>query len=171
MITAIVYDFDGVMTNNLVSLDNSGQESVFVNRSDGLGVRLLTEDGYLQAILTSEESGPASIRASKLGLEVIQGSRDKGLSLRKWASENDLDLQNIAFVGNDVNDLPALEICGFPILVNDSFLAAVDHRRVFRLSTNGGMGVVRELAGYLLGLDSSSDRIVEFHSWLKVAVA
>ena len=168
MIKGIIYDFDGVMTDNSVLISESGEELVSVNRSDGLGIRLLGENGFPQLVLSTEMSGLASVRAEKLGLQIKSGSTDKAADLLAWAFENDLRPSDIAFVGNDVNDLPALNACGFPIIVNDAFLTSPAQGRFFRLSRPGGRGAIRELAGFLLNPqgESASLRQKEFDAWV-----
>ena len=167
MIRGIAYDFDGVLTNNLALITKDGQEAVVVNRSDGMAIRLLGEEGFRQVIITTEKSGPAEARANKLELEIRLGSPDKAEDLRTWASMNKLELSEVAFVGNDINDLPALRACGFPIIVNDAFIQDQKPGEFFRLSRRGGQGAVRELLDYIIAPQGNlvSDRHEEFHSW------
>lgn len=162
-IKGIGYDFDGVMTNNLVYLAEDGVERVGVNRSDGLAVRLLAEAGLRQVLITTEEGGPAHMRAAKLGIDIISNCSDKGAALSEWAGKHNLSLLDLAFVGNDINDSSALRIVGYPVVTGDSFFDS--DRSLFRLSSNGGTGCVRELAGYILGFENRNPGQEHFDAW------
>ena len=84
----IVYDFDGVMTDNKVILSEDGLESVIVNRSDGLAVSRLKSCGIPQVILSTEKNKVVAKRAQKLGIPLIQGVSDKSESLRRYCRQN-----------------------------------------------------------------------------------
>ncbi|MGI6878120.1 cytidylyltransferase domain-containing protein [Microbacterium sp. gxy059] len=148
-VDAVVTDFDGVHTDDRASIASDGTEQVRVSRSDGMGVRLLSEAGIPVLILSTETNPVVSTRAAKLGVEVIQASRDKGRALRDWAERQGIPLRRIAYVGNDVNDLPALEAAGWPVVVPNAHPLAAASARVV-LSRAGGSGAVRELAERVL---------------------
>lgn len=146
----LVFDFDGVFTDNTVVVDQHGTESVVCDRSDGMGVSMLRQAGLDMAILSTETNPVVAARAAKLSLEVHQGSSDKAADLQALVAARDADLGRVAFVGNDVNDLPALDLVGVPIAVAD---AVPDVLKVARWVTSrpGGRGAVREIADQLLG--------------------
>ncbi|KQM14297.1 acylneuraminate cytidylyltransferase [Plantibacter sp. Leaf171] len=148
-VDAVVTDFDGVHTDDRASIDADGVERVSVHRGDGLGVRLLREAGLPFLILSTERVPIVAARAAKLGVDVVYGSADKASALRDWAETNAVPLERIAYLGNDVNDIPALEIVGWPVVVSDAHPAA---RAVSRLvlERRGGDGAVRELADLVL---------------------
>ena len=148
-VDAVVTDFDGVHTDDRASIDADGVERVSVHRGDGLGVRLLREAGLPFLILSTERVPIVAARAAKLGVDVVYGSADKASALRDWAATNAVPLERIAYLGNDVNDIPALEIVGWPVVVSDAHPAA---RAVSRLvlERRGGDGAVRELAELVL---------------------
>lgn len=114
-IDIIVYDFDGVMTNNRVIFMQDGTEAVIVNRGDGLGVAKIRSFGIPQLLLSTEANSVVKARADKLKLEVISGCRDKKKTLLSLCSDKGYDCRRVAYVGNDVNDLEAMKIAGFPI--------------------------------------------------------
>lgn len=97
-------------------------------------------------------------RCQKLGVECVQGVDDKAKALRGWLDDKGVDLAETAYVGNDVNDLPALDIVGFPFVVNDAHPDLAGRGR--RLSRPGGRGAVREVTDLLLGTGytGSSDK-------------
>ena len=87
----------------------NGDEAVACNRSDGMGIRMLLTAGVPLVIISTEENPIVTVRGTKLNLEVIQGVVDKLPRLVDWAGENGLSLDQIAFVGNDVNDVQCLK--------------------------------------------------------------
>ena len=96
-------------------------------------------------------------RGEKLGVEVLQGIEDKASALDKWVTDNELDLEQVAYLGNDVNDAPALERVGWPVVVGN---AHPDIKAISRvaLRASGGEGAVRELADMIIsGLKDGDD--------------
>jgi YrbI family 3-deoxy-D-manno-octulosonate 8-phosphate phosphatase len=144
----IVYDFDGVMTDNKVYVDQNGNEMVQVNRSDGLGVSEIKKLGIEQIIISTEKNTVVSVRARKLGIPCLQGIDNKKKALQEHCRENNIDLNKVAYVGNDINDKEAMEIVGLtycPADAHDSIKGISNHV----LKTKGGHGVVRELLDLL----------------------
>ena len=147
-IKLIVYDFDGVMTDNKVYVDEFGKESVQVNRGDGLGVSEIKKIGIEQIIISTEINAVVSSRAKKLKIECLQGVDNKKLVLIDYCSQNKINIETVAFIGNDINDKDAMEIVGY------SFCPFDAHKSIRELSdhtfqTKGGGGVIRELFEYL----------------------
>jgi D-sedoheptulose 7-phosphate isomerase len=148
-IDLIVYDFDGVMTDNRLSLTEDGVESVVCSRADGLGVDLLRRAGIPQIIISTETNSVVLARARKLGLEALHGVPDKRKALVEYCETRACDLRRVIYVGNDLNDLTAMESVGFPVSPADGH-AAIRARSCFVTRAAGGAGVVRELADELL---------------------
>lgn len=148
-VLAVVTDFDGVHTDDTAGVDEYGEEHVRVSRSDGMGVRLLREAGIPVLILSTERNPVVTARARKLGVEVIQNSRDKRAALEEWAADAGIPLERIAYVGNDINDVEALGAVGWPVAVPGSHPLAAAAARV-QLTRRGGHGAVRELAERVL---------------------
>ncbi|WP_367649213.1 cytidylyltransferase domain-containing protein [Aeromicrobium stalagmiti] len=146
---AVVTDFDGVHTDDRVTVDQHGVESVEVNRSDGMGVARLRRAGIPFLILSSETNDVVRARAAKLGVDVVSGCDDKLRVLTSWAEAQGVALADIAFLGNDVNDVACLRAVGWPVVVAD---AHSDARRasLIVLRRRGGDGAVRELADRVL---------------------
>lgn len=143
-IKLIVYDFDGVMTDNKVYIDQNGNEMVQVNRADGLGVSEIIKLGIQQIIMSTEVNPVVTQRAIKLKIPCFQGLDNKKDALLDYSKKNDIDLKKVAYVGNDTNDMGAMEIVGFSFCPNDSHESIkkiADHI----LPRNGGDGVIREL--------------------------
>ena len=147
-IKLIVYDFDGVMTNNIVYIDQNGNEMVQVNRADGLSISEIKKLGIKQIIISTEKNPVVSARAIKLGIPCLQGIENKKDVLLVYCQKNDIDLNHVAYIGNDINDKNAMEISGLtfcPSDAHESIKAISDHI----LETKGGSGVIRELLDLL----------------------
>ena len=150
-VTFVVFDFDGVMTDNRVLVAEDGRESVFCSRADGLGVQMLCRAGVGCLILSAETNPVVSARAAKLGVECVQGVVGaKGEALRGIIRDRGLDPARVAYVGNDVNDVECLRLVGVPICVADAWPAARSAAR-YVTARRGGDGAVREVCDLLLG--------------------
>ena len=152
VIDAFVFDFDGVLTNNLVHLDQNGKESVSCSRADGLAFDVLRKLDKPAFILSTENNPVVAMRAKKLKIPVVQGVDDKVEAIKKLANKNNYNLKNILYVGNDLNDYLVMQLCGYTICPTDSHFKIKEISDVV-LKTNGGNGVVRELLEDVLDLD------------------
>ncbi|MFD5214167.1 cytidylyltransferase domain-containing protein [Microbacterium sp. NPDC058345] len=146
---ALVTDFDGVHTDDTATVDSEGRESVRVSREDGMGVSRLRRAGIPMLVLSTEQNPVVARRAEKLRVPVLHGIDDKAAALAAWASENGIPLADIAYVGNDVNDLGALDLVGWPIAVANAHPAVKAAARVV-LARRGGEGAVREVIERML---------------------
>jgi 3-deoxy-D-manno-octulosonate 8-phosphate phosphatase (KDO 8-P phosphatase) len=140
----IVYDFDGVLTDNKVLVDQHAKESVAANRSDGLAVSMFSKLGINQIIISTEVNEVVARRAEKIKIPYIHGVEDKLSVMKKYLSENKINKDNVIFVGNDLNDKSVMEYIGIPVAPAD---AATEIIRIAKIITQkkGGEGVVREL--------------------------
>jgi len=147
-IQLIVYDFDGVMTDNKVIIFEDGTESIVANRSDGLGVEILKKRGINQIILSTESNNVVRARAKKLDLPVIYACEDKKSTLIKYCKEKGHNLSKVVYVGNDINDLEAMEVVGYPIAPAD---AHIEIKKIAKIVTKvrGGDGVIREIVDFI----------------------
>lgn len=147
-IELIVYDFDGVLTDNKVIIREDGLESVAVNRSDGLAIIMMKKMGLKQIILSKERNRVVEARASKLGIPAIRGIDDKRKELIDYCSKNAISLKNVVYIGNDINDLEPMQIVGYPVCPSDAY-EEIKKVSKFIAKTPGGAGVVRELLRYI----------------------
>lgn len=145
IIKLIVFDFDGVMTDNRVLVNEKGEEAVWVNRSDGLAVEMIRKMGIPMLILSTETNPIVSVRAKKLNLPVLQAVSNKKEALLDYCNSEKIDLTEVMYVGNDINDLPAMELVGYKVVPSDAY-EEVKQISDIVLSSKGGGGVVRELA-------------------------
>jgi YrbI family 3-deoxy-D-manno-octulosonate 8-phosphate phosphatase len=143
-IRLVAFDFDGVFTDNMVYVMQDGSEAVRCFRSDGIGLKKLKQLGIETVIVSTESNPVVTTRAQKLHIRCFQNCEDKGQTLKDIAQEFGISLDEVAFVGNDINDQPCLASVGLPIVVQD---AHPDVRALARYRTNarGGCGAVREV--------------------------
>lgn len=142
-IRLVVFDFDGVLTDNRVIVSADGTESVVCCRSDGLGLRRLREAGVQALILSTEPNSVVRRRAKKLEVDCVQGVADKLVALRREASRRGVRLSETAYVGNDINDAACLRAVGLPVVVADAWPEIAPLAK-WVLGRPGGKGAVRE---------------------------
>ena len=148
-IRLVVLDFDGVLTDNRVWVDENGKESVAANRSDGMGIARLREAGISLVVLSSESNPVVTARCRKLGLPVIQGLQEKAVVLKKYLQDHQVHPAQAVYLGNDINDIPCFEVVGCALVVADAHPLA-RHAADIILERPGGHGAVRELCDRIL---------------------
>ena len=148
----LVFDFDGVLTDNKVLVFEDGSEAVACNRADGLGFEMLRAAGIHCIVLSTETNPVVSVRCRKLRVECVQGIGDKRSALKELCRRFRTGLESIWYVGNDLNDLQAMKLVGRAICPADAHPAvrSISHTT---LSVGGGSGVVRAIAEDLLVLE------------------
>jgi 3-deoxy-D-manno-octulosonate 8-phosphate phosphatase (KDO 8-P phosphatase) len=143
-------DVDGVLTDAGMYYSESGDEWKKFNTRDGMGIKLLQQSGLITALITQEQTKLVLRRAEKLAIpEVHQGARDKLAVLRDLVAKHGLTLGEVAYIGDDINDLQALKAVGFsasPADGDPSVLKAVH----YVCKKKGGEGAVREVADLIL---------------------
>lgn len=145
----IVFDFDGVFTDNKVYTSQNGAEMIICDRRDGLGINMLKELNIPMVILSTEHNPVVAVRAKKMGLNAETGCRDKEAFLKVFFSQKGISSSNVIYMGNDLNDLAAMKMVGYSICPSDA------HWRIkgaasYVLGSKGGDGAVREMAEKLL---------------------
>jgi YrbI family 3-deoxy-D-manno-octulosonate 8-phosphate phosphatase len=149
VLALVVFDFDGVMTDNRVLVTDDGREAAWCNRSDGTGLAALRRIGVPMLILSTETNPIVAHRARKLQIECIHACENKWTMLAGFLKERAIDPARVAYVGNDANDVECMQHIGLPISVADGFEPA---RRAARFVTKrpGGYGAVREVCDLIL---------------------
>ena len=140
----VAFDFDGVFTDNMVYVHQDGTEAVRCNRGDGIGLQKLAKLGLETVIISTESNPVVSARARKLKIRCQQDCQDKQAALENIAKEHSISLDEVAFIGNDVNDLTCLTKVGLPIVVKDAHQDVVALAR-YQTRNRGGYGAVREV--------------------------
>ena len=148
-IDAVVFDFDGVMTDNRVYIDQDGREAVRCHRGDGMGIEALRRTGVRLLVLSKEKNAVVQARCAKLQLACLSGIDEKPGALRLWCEREGVALEHTVYVGNDVNDLECMQLVGCGIAVADAHPEAKNCARMV-LTRNGGQGAVRELCDMIL---------------------
>ena len=147
-ISLIVYDFDGVMTDNKVLITEDGKEAVVCHRADGMAVSKIKEKGIPQMILSTEKNKVLEARAKKLNIEVFYGVNDKKAFLIDYCNGKNYSLKNVVYIGNDLNDLDVMNIVGFPLAPEDACQKVKDIAKII-FTKKGGEGVLDFLADSL----------------------
>ncbi len=148
-VSLVVFDFDGVMTDDRVWVNQDGVEFVAANRGDGMGVELLLKAGF-KAVIISTESNPAvAARAEKIGLPYFHDAGDKASVLTHYLEKENISSTETVFVGNDVNDLPCFPVAAYAVAVADA-QDQVHREADFILNSTGGHGAVREICDILI---------------------
>ena len=138
-------DFDGCLTDDRVWLNQDGEEFVAANRKDGLAVKRLKNLG-IQVVITSTETNKVVLaRGNKMGVEVLQGLADKAESIDQYLNQKNLSWNDVWYIGNDVNDLGAIEKANLSISPADA-VKKVRKTVDIVLKTNGGRGILSEIA-------------------------
>ncbi len=142
-IRLVSFDFDGVFTDNGVHVSQEGVESVRCCRSDGLGLRRLDEVGVDSMILSTETNPVIGVRAKKMNIACRQGIEHKLAVLDEERRRRGLSWEQVAFVGNDINDAECLKKAGLPVVVADAYPEIKPFAKLV-LNRKGGYGAVRE---------------------------
>jgi 3-deoxy-D-manno-octulosonate 8-phosphate phosphatase (KDO 8-P phosphatase) len=160
-IKLLICDVDGVLTDGGIIIDSNGVETKRFDVKDGHGLKLLQRAGIHVALLTGRESQVVSYRAEELGItEVIQGAKDKRKAYDVLKERTGFQDENIAYVGDDVVDIPVLRQVGVAIAVRD----AVDEVKAsahYVTSCSGGKGAIREIVQLILKTQNLWERVLE----------
>ena len=148
-IKLLLLDVDGVLTDGGIYLDDRGVETKRFDVRDGQGITLLQRAGIQTGIITGRSSKVVRHRARELGVEIVyQAVKDKAEIYEKIKRKTGLGNSQIAYMGDDLGDLPVLRRAGLAITVRKSWLAESDVDYVTQ--AHGGHGAVREIADLLL---------------------
>ena len=149
----IIFDFDGVFTDNNVYTDQNGNESVISSKFDGFGLKKLKDLGIDLFILSTEKNTVVEKRAKKLEIGFLQGlsSDEKATELHNLVENGNFNYKSVAYMGNDINDIQCLVDCGLAIVVNDCHPEVIKYAD-YITDTNGGHGAVREVCDIIEAL-------------------
>ncbi len=143
-------DVDGVLTDAGMYYGRDGEVLKKFNARDGHGLQRLREAGIAVAIVSKEDSAIVHARAAKLNIDdVFCGATNKRLAIDELCQRHHLDLAEVAFIGDDLNDLPALECVGLPCAVADA-VEPVRALAAYVTQHRGGDGAVREVCEFLI---------------------
>jgi YrbI family 3-deoxy-D-manno-octulosonate 8-phosphate phosphatase len=143
-IQLIVTDFDGVLTDNRVLVDEDGKEAVWCNRSDGLAIEMFKKKGVEVIVISKEKNPVVAQRCTKLDIEYYQGIDTKIDLFKQVVAEKKKNMKNVCYIGNDSNDVDCLKEAGLAIVSADAY-SEVKKIADKILESNGGQGVLREI--------------------------
>jgi 3-deoxy-D-manno-octulosonate 8-phosphate phosphatase (KDO 8-P phosphatase) len=145
-----IFDVDGVLTDGTLYLTDGGEEIKAFNSLDGHGMKMLRESGVELAIITGRTSRSVELRAKNLGIDLVfQGAADKALAFASLLKTRSLEASAIAYMGDDVVDLPVMLRCGFAITVPDAPLLVRQHAD-YLTRAKGGHGAAREACEFIM---------------------
>ncbi len=144
-------DCDGCLTDGGMYYSENGDELKRFNALDGMGFRLLREKGILTGVITGEKKELNRRRSKKLNLDILeQGVQDKLCMVEKLCQKYDISLQNVAYIGDDINDLDVIKAVGFGCSVPNG-IEEVKKAAMYVTKRWGGQGAVREVIDKVLG--------------------
>ena len=146
----LIVDIDGVLTDGGLHFDNRGEEYKTFNSLDGHGIRMLLDCGIEVAVITGRQSKIVNHRMGDLGVRhIYQGRRDKLPALEELLAACALDAEQLAYVGDDLPDLPVMQRVGFAIAVHNAHSFVKQHSD-WVTTAPGGRGAVREVTDFIL---------------------
>jgi 3-deoxy-D-manno-octulosonate 8-phosphate phosphatase (KDO 8-P phosphatase) len=155
-----IFDVDGVLTDGGLHYGAEGEAFKTFNVQDGLGIKLLQESGVLTGIISARRSPQVAARAKDLAIEFVhQGGHDKLTPFKALLDQLNLTEEQVAFIGDDVVDIPILSRAGFAVAVPNArpeVLARVHHVTQHR----GGHGAVREICEFVLRAQGNYERVM-----------
>lgn len=148
----LVMDVDGTLTDGKINISENGELFKSFSVKDGYGIKLLIEHNIIPVIITGRISKIVELRAQELRIiEVHQGVADKRLKLMEIVDRYDLDLNQIAYIGDDLNDLDAISCVGISYAPADAILEVKKSVKCV-LQSEGGNGALRECIDHILEL-------------------
>ena len=150
IIDAVVMDVDGVLTDGTFWWSVSGDELKRFSFMDVMGISIGRKAGLVFGLITGESTPFAELFANKMSItECHTGCKEKATALRLIAERQAIPLGNICYVGDDINDLPAMELAGLSAAPANAHPSVLDFANLC-LKNQGGSGAIRELVDYIL---------------------
>lgn len=164
MISLLVCDVDGTLTNGTVVCGDDETETKAFSVRDGLMLKVLPTFGITVIFLTGRNSNIVKKRGRELGVsDILQGIDDKEAVLRSYIAQHEINIKNVAYVGDDLNDYAAMTLCGFKACPAD---AAAEIREIcdYVSPLYGGYGAVRDICEHILKKNGMHDEFLKiFH--------
>ncbi len=157
LIRLVILDVDGVLTDGSLYLGNSGEELKTFNIKDGLGIKLLMQSGVEVGVITGRSSTLVAQRMESLGVQhVYQGRHEKLPAYQELVTKLGLQPEQVAYVGDDLIDLPLMRRTGFAVAVQDAHSLVKQHAH-WQTPSAGGRGAVREVCELLMKAQGTLD--------------
>ena len=156
-IKLVIFDVDGVLTDGSLYIDDNGRETKAFHSRDGHGMKMLQRTGVQIAIITGRTSPTVTYRMDNLGIQyVYQGQRDKLPAYQKLKNELGYKDEQIAYVGDDVVDLPVMRRVGFAVAVQDAHILVKQHAH-WQTPNSGGRGAARDVCELIMEAQNNLD--------------
>ncbi|RAW01316.1 KdsC family phosphatase [Pseudochryseolinea flava] len=160
-IKAIFFDIDGVLSDGRIIYDETGKELKNFNVKDGQIISYLKREGIIVGAISGRESATTTKRCAELKIDFChQGIVDKAQAFEKLAKHYQLKNKEIAFIGDDINDLPVFKLAGLSACPADTF-DYIKEKAVLVTAVKGGKGVLREVADLVLAARGAMEKIIE----------
>ncbi len=160
-IKLLIFDVDGVLTDGSLFIDDQGQEYKAFHSQDGHGIKMLQKHGVRCAIITGRTSRLVEHRMRNLGIDLIyQGQHNKLEGFADLLGRVDLEPRQVAYVGDDVVDLPVMRKVGLAIAVQDAHPWVIKHAH-WQTPRAGGRGAARDVCEMLLEAQGNLQRELE----------
>ncbi|GAB4197636.1 MAG: HAD hydrolase family protein [Phycisphaeraceae bacterium] len=160
-IQLIVFDVDGVLTDGALIYDNTGNELKRFNIKDGFGIRAAQHAGLRVGVLTARSSEVVHRRMKELKVDLyLHGAKDKAAGIEAISERARVSLEQTAFMGDDILDLPALRKVGYPMAVADAAIEVLETAE-FVSEAQGGRGAAREAIEHILRAQGRWDSVLE----------
>jgi 3-deoxy-D-manno-octulosonate 8-phosphate phosphatase (KDO 8-P phosphatase) len=157
----IVFDVDGVLTDGVLAYDDRGVETKRFHVRDGFAMKAAMAVGLKVAVLTARSSPAVAVRMAELKIDLfMQGCRNKGVGIETLAQRAGVELEQVAYLGDDILDLPAMVRCRYPMAVADG-VAEVRAAAKYVTQTPGGRGAAREAIEHILKAQKKWDAVIE----------
>jgi 3-deoxy-D-manno-octulosonate 8-phosphate phosphatase (KDO 8-P phosphatase) len=161
MVKILVLDVDGVLTDGSIYINDHGDEMKAFNSRDGHGIKLLQRAGIEAAIITGRVSRALKHRAEELGIRhIYQNAKDKRDAILKLSSDLGIDTREMAYMGDDVVDVPAMVLCAMSFAPSDA-MDIVKEKAEYVTKLAGGKGAVREAIEILLRKEGLYDEVMK----------
>ena len=160
-IKLVIFDVDGVLTDGSLFMGDDGQEYKAFNSKDGLGMKLLQQSGTPVAIITARQSNVVKLRMKSLGIELLyQGQQEKLPAFEKLLEKLSIDANEVAYVGDDLIDLPIMIRCGLAIAVADSHERVIEQAH-WVTEKCGGRGAAREVCELIMAGQGTLENAIQ----------
>ncbi len=158
-IRLVIFDVDGVLTDGRLYLGNEGEELKAFNIKDGLGIKLLMQSGVEVGVITGRSSRLVAQRMQSLGVQYVhQGQQEKLPAYRALLAELGLEAEQVAYVGDDLIDLPVMRRVGFAVAVDDAHPLVRQHAH-WQTPEAGGKGAARAVCELLMKAQGTLDEV------------
>ncbi len=162
-IKLVVFDVDGVFTDGTIAINHLGEETKFFNVRDGHGIRMLMHYGIDVAVISGRDSEAVNVRMNELGITTImQGHIDKRHALTELLASKNIRAEQVAFVGDDIIDVPAMQMSGLSFAVADAHPWVIQHAH-HTTNAMGGHGAVREVCELIMDANGLLDKALNYN--------